>query len=42
MMEKKFERSKTRDNPTSFGKIYQSNRDFNLNADTIKEQQEKE
>ncbi|MDX1286079.1 MAG: hypothetical protein R3182_13750 [Draconibacterium sp.] len=41
-MEKKFERSRTRVNPTNFGKLNQNTRDFSLDADTIKEQQEKD
>ncbi|MCX2720384.1 hypothetical protein [Lentiprolixibacter aurantiacus] len=41
-MERKFERSKTKAKPTNFGKINQNTRDFGLDADTIKEQQEKD
>ena len=40
-MEKKFERSKKKQNPLGFGKIKQNTRSFSLDADTIKEQQEK-
>jgi hypothetical protein len=41
-MERKFERSKTKTDPTNFGKINQNTRDFTLDAETIKEHQEKE
>jgi hypothetical protein len=41
-MKKKFERSKKKSNPTNFGKINQNTRDFTLDAETIKEQQEKD
>ena len=41
-MEKKFERSRKRQNPLGFGKINQKTRNFSLDADTIKEHQEKE
>lgn len=41
-MERKFERSDKKNNPTGFGKINQKTRDFSLDAETIKEQQEKD
>lgn len=41
-MKKKFERSNKNRRTLGFGRIYQNTREFSLDSETIKEQQEKE